>query len=175
MPRPVPTYEHQFSDMPPMVWGFIDRIEGIWAIWEIDDPFSVSRSVNQVSIPTGTENSASSSRYLDSREDPVESQVHISASPLKTLNLGWASDAIVEELGELEPWNGADFESHWKWHGFLCGTLSRNRVNQRFSQAYVVVPCWSIVTPLSLLAAWLMFTKSRPAKKPIQPTEPDHA
>jgi hypothetical protein len=86
-----------------------------------------------------------------------------------TQRCGW--DELPIARGRAR-WNSViDFNHHWLGFGYS------NSVHPSMLIKAVIVPYWSIVLPLTLLSAYLLLSKPRPAKKPAptQPTEPDHA
>jgi hypothetical protein len=68
-------------------------------------------------------------------------------------------------------------EWRWKWMGF-CFSINKDSEERIRSQngltlnreAFWFVPHWSIVIPLTLLAAWLLLSK--PRSKPAKPQSP---
>lgn len=65
-------------------------------------------------------------------------------------------------------------KSRWHWGGFDVGELDPS---ESMRIGWWLFPHWSFVVPLTLLAAYLLLSKPRQAKKPEppQPTEPDDA
>ena len=57
---------------------------------------------------------------------------------------------------------GEDIEVEWRmdWAGFAFGKA--NPISDRM--AWWIVPYWALVLPLTLLSAWLLLIKPRPAK-----------
>lgn len=53
----------------------------------------------------------------------------------------------------------------WMWCGFYCGAP-----DDHYSKIIIVVPYWSMVLPLTLLSAWLLFSNPRlPKNEPELP------
>ena len=59
--------------------------------------------------------------------------------------------------------DGYTAEWRWDWHDLHIGAGVSNEdpVGMRLEQC--VTPCWSIAIPLTLLSAWLLLSKPRPA------------
>ena len=64
------------------------------------------------------------------------------------------------EYLEKEP--AEDFVWRWSFGGFVLGEYGAGP--DSFSFSFIVVPYWSFVLPLTLLSAWLLLIKPRPAK-----------
>lgn len=68
---------------------------------------------------------------------------------------------------------------HWRWQFLGAGSGEIPAFSSDFDDSsarhidFVVIPDWAVVVPLTLLSAYLLLTKPRPAK-PSSP-DPDHA
>ena len=91
-------------------------------------------------------------------------------------NIQWQSHALVDErwgewwTGDGTVWNfrpAPTSEWHWKWREFRIGVL----VYARYRLAYIQVPCWAIVIPLTLLSVWLLLSKPPAKGMRSQPAE----
>jgi hypothetical protein len=60
--------------------------------------------------------------------------------------------------------NGNEFLWRWQFFGFDCGVIVPGS-DSTLRIRYIFVPYWSVVVPLTLLSAYLLFSEPRPAKK----------
>jgi hypothetical protein len=70
--------------------------------------------------------------------------------------------------GDATTYNFLDNGQHVTWHWGSCG-FEFGETTFRitgWSKAFRIIPYWSIVVPLTLLSAYLLLSKPRPAKKP---------
>lgn len=91
-------------------------------------------------------------------------------SPLKRVNVGWSSKKLTNE-NEVAPWIGADSEWHWKWGGFSLGTASHDTLSDERESTYLIVPYWSMVWPMMLLAAFLLLKSTPPSLAKLPPDD----
>lgn len=107
--------------------------------------------------------------YL-SHDVAVSKSLALFKSPLKRINVGWLSVKITNEK-EIVPWIGADSEWHWKWGGFSLGTASHETLSDENELAYLIVPYWCMVWPMTLMSAFLRLKPTRPPKAKFLPSE----
>lgn len=77
-------------------------------------------------------------------------------------------------------WNtleGSKFSDYFEWSPVVQWSHPLFTYLEYENSVVCVVPAWCIVLPLTLLSAYMLLSKPRPAKQPdpTQPTEPDHA
>ncbi len=76
----------------------------------------------------------------------------------------WISDDATK-YRLMDPWIDCDVEWCWKWGEFNFGVGTWRLVESGRSEiAQWIVPYWSFVLPLTLLSAFLIFSKPRPPK-----------
>ena len=83
----------------------------------------------------------------------------------------WMSNPFPKSE-RIDPWENYDLHWCWKWGGFNFGAGKGNSAMGGRETEIWIVPHWSIVLPLTLLSAWLILSKPRPAKSA---RESDHA
>ena len=89
------------------------------------------------------------------------------------------NQSIVLASANLETWEPPEWQTgssssadsvldggritwRFRWYGFGVGTLAQGDMGMMIS----TIPYWSIVIPLTLLSAYLLLSKPRPAKTP---------
>lgn len=105
-----------------------------------------------------------------SHDVAVSKSLVLFKSPLKRINVGWSSEKLTNGK-EVAPWIGADSEWHWKWGGFSLGTASHGTLMDDRELAYLIVPYWCMVWPMTLLSAFLLLKPTRPPPAKLLPSE----
>jgi hypothetical protein len=76
------------------------------------------------------------------------------------------------------PWRVLGVRCTFDRYGFRYGEGTTVYAGVQLNTRFWQVPYWSIVPPLAVLSAWLLFSRPRTTTKhpaPTDPTEPDHA
>lgn len=83
----------------------------------------------------------------------------------------WPSFSHTRRTDRFRLFNNPFVKWRWRRNGFGIGDTTENQVNYEGMSVYIskstltVIPYWSIVTPLTLLSAYLLLSK--PRRKPL--------
>lgn len=104
------------------------------------------------------------SRFTFPTREAALSQSQVRGSPPQPWNIGWSSTPIKSAFDPTKerPLTAPDWS--WRCGAFACGT-AKITINLKsvihVDKAYVIIPYWSLVIPVTLLSAWLLLSKFR--------------
>jgi len=103
----------------------------------------------------------------------ISKSITLYHSSLKQLNVGCSSEKSTREshgdywTGATSSMSHAKATSVWKLGDFIVASESHTIVGDEHETSFVTAPYWFLVFPLTLLAAWLLISKPRQPKEPV--------